>query len=133
MYKYHTTINGESMLICEMSNNHLINTINLYLRKLEAVLKIANQSENISEYQKVLYNRQVVDQGMAADATKEVADKLEPYVMEAVLRNIDGEFREFMQIVFDRKEAVSKIQKIMSLNACTVYPIDNDDNEDLEF
>lgn len=120
MYKYHTTRGGESMLVCEMTDSHLINTINLKLRKLEGILAVADQLKDSDEYQRHLYNRQNIDPGMAADATKEIANQLEPYIMEAVLRNIDDQIRNYMQIVFGRKEAVPKIGKIMLLNSSDV-------------
>ena len=53
MKKYHETKNGEKMLIAQMDDTHLINTIKLYASKIEQSLAMIDKYSTLKESEKI--------------------------------------------------------------------------------
>lgn len=102
MFEIHTTREGKQMFISQMEDEHIKNTINLYIKKLE-MLKGLTVKVDLPKFKKALYN--IADdediQAEAMDKLKDVAKALYPYLAEAMLRGID--FKTELQKVFERE------------------------------
>jgi hypothetical protein len=112
MYNYHKTKESDIMLICEMEDSHLANTIRYFGRKLESMRRLADNGK-ISEYEKRLYNRQSISQTDLADITKEVANRLAPYALEASLRGLP--ITEDIRRIFMRTQKVERQTDVIHL------------------
>lgn len=116
MYDLHTTADGTTLLICQMEDSHLVNTISLHCRKIKnARLVIEQGSVELPTIAKVLtgnkfdYERQIVN----AEATiKSSHSKLQPYVVEASLRGLN--ISELLQDTYGRKtdSGVDKLTQV---------------------
>lgn len=98
----HTTIDGKTMLIAQMKDSHLENTIELYLKKIEGAKDILEAKVSVSKFRGSLYGFD--DNTLAMKAKKQIralTGKLLPYLAEAMLRGIN--FTEDLQRVFERK------------------------------
>lgn len=130
MYHYHTTKEGERMLICEMSNEHLQRTIMMFLNKLSEVVDAAKANSEIDEFNRVLLDRPNITMEKAANATKDMANILAPYVMEATLRGIEKGVVPRMREVFGREKAVPKVsRKPLLVERVDIIDISIDDPE----
>jgi len=118
MFKYHTTANGETMLICEMEDDHLMNTIKMVSKRFLEYKKHQTETSGQSEYERHLYNRSSVSPKDLADKTKEIADLLAPYILEGVLRGY--QLYPLVQETFGRKEAVPKVNNYSRITTGTV-------------
>jgi hypothetical protein len=84
--KQHRTADGTHMYISEMSNEHLKNTINMFLEQLRQASKALNQS-TVKSINTALYKEIIVSPEKAEKIINSVInDKLPHYLMEAVLR-----------------------------------------------
>lgn len=109
MYKYHTTAEGKTMLICQMSDPHLLNTIKLIMRNTLALHAAAENSNNQTAYERRLYDQPTLSPEMLADKIKGVADLIAPYVLEASLRGL--EVSDLLQAMFKREEQVPFVER----------------------
>ena len=115
MYDLHTTAEGQSLLICQMEDGHLFNTINLHCRSIKnARLVIEQGSVELPTIAKILtgnkfdYERQVIN----AEATiKSSHNKLQPYIVEASLRGFN--ISELLQDTYGRK-GVDKLTQVLT-------------------
>jgi hypothetical protein len=76
MFEYHRTKRGDQILICTLKDDHLINTIKYFLNKFK-------------------------NNGCT---TKEIADKISPYVLEATLRGRGHEIYGSLTEAFGRNQ-----------------------------
>jgi hypothetical protein len=90
MLEIHRTREGDTMLIAQMSDEHLTNMISMVIRKARQVKEMADSAENINAYHAKLYGVRRVTQEDAAQATREALQKLYPYLAEAYLRDLAG-------------------------------------------
>ena len=123
----HTTAEGKMMLVAEMDNDHLLNTINLALGKVERVAneftQIVSTSETedtpYSEAWRIMYD---IPKRSAKSAAKEyaatvemAAEYLAPYIIELFTRNFTdpqnariGVLRHRWQTVVGRSAPISR-------------------------
>ena len=100
MYEIHVTNEGVQMMVCEMEDNHLLNTIKLYCRQLKKVVSLIRAAAPMDEYDRALYGIDTLKPEDAAKLTQRFATKLAPYVLEASLRGLD--VSTYLQDAFDR-------------------------------
>ncbi len=103
MNNIHITKDGKKMLISQMENNHLLNTIKFYLNKIESAKKYLESKINMNNFKSALYginNEQVSKK--AKESIPIITNKLLPYIFEAALRGVD--ITELLQNVYERKE-----------------------------
>lgn len=104
MLEKHVTREGNELLIAEMSNEHLVNFVNMLLNRASAV---KNQSMTIPQnnYTRKLYGLREVSEEQAAMEVREIIRKLYPYLAELYLRGIDTT-RELLAKVLEREQVV---------------------------
>lgn len=123
----HTTAEGRTMLVAEMDNDHLLNTINLALGKVEQIAvefaRIVSASETedtpYSEAWRIMYD---IPKRSAKSTAREYAQTVEmtakylaPYIMELFTRNFTdqqnariGVLRHRWQTVVGRSAPISR-------------------------
>ena len=123
----HTTAEGKTLLVAEMDNDHLLNTINLALGKVEQIaveftrIVSANEAEDTpySEAWRIMYD---IPKKSAKSAAKEyaatvemAAEYLAPYIMELFTRNFTdpqnariGVLRHRWQTIVGRSAPISR-------------------------
>ena len=108
MYEEHRTKDGKEMLICQMDDKHLGNTINLFLNKLGEAKRLLTLEISENKFKSALRGRSSKDLTKAAErAIREITEKLYPYLAESMLRGIY--YTERMQAIFERKGAEADI------------------------
>lgn len=94
MYKKHTTQTGEKMLIASMSDQHLENTINLILEKLQAINNLMDGTEKYSGSPSQLALRGIRKSKLnfddLANRQRDIMNLLYPYLAEAFLRGMNN-------------------------------------------
>jgi hypothetical protein len=120
MLEMHVTKEGDRMLIAQMTDEHLVNFINLVLK--QAKVAQGAKTDELTDYHRILYNLPVVDERSIAEVTREALQKLYPYLAEAYLRGIDTP-RELLQEVMGRDKAVPNFRGLAQLPSV----IDEDD------
>lgn len=107
MLRKHYTRGGETMFISQMEDEHLRNTIEIFLREIEKCIGLLDFKVGLSRFKSALYK---VDSEEIADRAEErlqkVVNKSYPYLSEALLRGMD--FKDRLQEVFQRKGAEEK-------------------------
>lgn len=101
MLKVHTTREGASTFISQMEDDHLKNTITMYLSKISQLKGALEAKVNVSPFKAALYEVDV--QVVSETAKKHIsahANKLYPYLAEAMLRGFD--FSKELRVVFER-------------------------------
>lgn len=93
MYETHRTTEGREMLIAEMDDSHLLNTINLFCRRLAQAIQIMNREENLVT-DKVIAHLQprYSAANLMAKARQELTkadQKIAAYIVEATLRGLN--------------------------------------------
>ena len=92
MYEIHKTAEGHEILIAEMEDSHLLNTINLFCRRIGEAVRVINLEEDVKP-DKVIAHLQprYSAANLLAKARKELTDldeKIAPYIVEAALRGL---------------------------------------------
>lgn len=87
MFKKHITRNGESMLVVEMNDSHLFNTIQLMCNQIKDIRASVDPGDStMSTLDQELYQVKPIDAAEAARRIKDKAEALYPYLAEAWLR-----------------------------------------------
>lgn len=86
MLEHHTTADGRTMLIAQMNDRHLNNTIMLHLRNLQNIKEAATVEVPDDDFHKGMYGIKEVDAKRAGEIGAEVIRCLYPYITEAFLR-----------------------------------------------
>ena len=102
MFKTHTTREGDQMLVAEMSDSHLLNTVELNIRKAETA-KGKAQALPTSDYARGLYGVKRVDAEEAGRMVRTIMDAMTPYIAEMWVRGIGDNLREQVQVLLDRQ------------------------------
>ncbi len=117
MQKIHRTSDGRTILIAAMSDDHLVNTIRMYLRALSELRGIINGNaiiETCDEFTATILG--IDEQEIIEDykeAAVELTEKIMPYLLEATLRGID--LREDFQKAFGRTKAIGNGDRWLSI------------------
>lgn len=88
MLETHYTATGQKLLIAEMSDQHLVNTVKLILDGIEQRNKMLASASGLSEYQAKLYSVEVMDVAAVAKKNRTAIQKLYPYLAELYLRDM---------------------------------------------
>lgn len=124
MFDNHTTKNGSLILICQMSDDHLLNMINLITEKISNCVDIV-LAENIvaNNPQARLLAAFKADYSYKAIAEKaerqlrSLHSKLQPYVLEACLRESTREKASSMLQQAYKRDRVMPDLLVLSLNS----------------
>jgi hypothetical protein len=112
MLDKHIKRDGSTVLVAQLSDDHLNNFINLVLKQV-MVAQGAKQ-EGVTEYHRRLYNLPTIDEGTIADLTREALTRLYPYLSEAYLRGLEGP-RKLLIKVLGREDAVPNYSGVPQL------------------
>ncbi|MHA2086557.1 MAG: hypothetical protein ACXABD_22685 [Candidatus Thorarchaeota archaeon] len=107
MLDKHIKRDGSTVLVAQLSDDHLNNFINLVLKQV-MVAQGAKQ-EGVTEYHRRLYNLPTI-----ADLTREALTRLYPYLSEAYLRGLEGP-RKLLIKVLGREDAVPNYSGVPQL------------------
>ncbi|BFM39936.1 hypothetical protein [Synechocystis sp. LKSZ1] len=110
----HTTKDGTQMLIAEMNNDHLLNTIKTWCQKIKVSREILENPNKIQ--QNVVL--QAINKSYSLESTMDRATdlietshkKLLPYCLEAALRGL--EITPTLQEAYGRKEGVAPLSQL---------------------
>jgi hypothetical protein len=117
MFDKHKTQGGVTLMICEMDDQHLINTIKIILRKINAINLFSMSENNIDDYEMELYEYPKVNKKDAAKLTKKASLALAPYILELCLRGLPNEITIDLQKTFNRtKQFIRKHNIPLLLN-----------------
>ena len=131
MYQVHITSNGDSILICQMENSHLINTIKVIAKVIQASQEILQEQVKPDPLMEVLnpkYSLQSIKE-RAKQELKQCHDRIQPYVMEAALRGLD--VTGILQAAYGRTTGIPTpgVNRITML-VNQAFDFDNLDDED---
>jgi len=103
----HLDKDGNIILIAEMSDEHLQNTIRYFVKRLRGAKDIFNQTQN--PFDKKLYGRKF-NKSAAGEYIEEFFGKVGVYVLEANLRNLDiKETLDTLRIIVNRDKAMPMV------------------------
>lgn len=89
MNEFHTTRDGEKMLIAQMTDQHLSNTISLLCRDIAQAAAVLNQGYQVDPVTQALSGINTESVRAAAEETvRQTHAVLSPYVFEAALRGL---------------------------------------------
>lgn len=112
MFQKHKTKDGRKMLICEMTNRHLSNTISMLLTQLRQVNDALDGNAKFNATPSQIAMRGVrkasLDFDELAKMQRIIVDKLYPYLAEAFLRGM-FELIEEVQAAFGRNAQADPI------------------------
>lgn len=107
MYDRHRTKEGSEMLICQMTDRHLVNFINLMCRQITAAREVSEGMRPaisfVSAVMMDLDDASLMDQ--ARITIQQATRRLYPYLAEAFLRGIGGDLLEIVRKAFGRSTA----------------------------
>jgi hypothetical protein len=91
MYDIHTTGNGDTLLICCMTDDHLLNTIRSLSTKIQTAVEVLTSPQLddplIAVFQPKFSKAAMQDK--AKENLEFLHERLQPYVMEAALRGLE--------------------------------------------
>lgn len=127
MYKIHTTREGDSMLVCQMTDSHLTNTVKLFCKQMIEARKLLEggslSSDPLLEILAPQFNAKAIRE-RAESAIKAIHEALPPYVVETALRGIDVGY--LLQEAYGRRGQLPNLQvKVLTLDS-----EDDDDGDD---
>ena len=103
----HTTREGKSMLIGQMSDSHLVNQIKLLCAQVGRAKAAARGSAQFDAFKARLYGIKIVDAEDAAIIVGQLAGRLMPYLFEATLRRgVIDQVRDDLVAAFERDLAL---------------------------
>lgn len=123
MFETHETRDGQEMMICQMSDEHLLNTIRVYCTKIEQCVKVINGIQNIEGGKLIaVLNPKYSQENMIEQATytiKKLDKNIQPYIMEAALRGIN--VTELIQKAYQRKAKIATPESILIDSSITEF------------
>jgi hypothetical protein len=126
MFETHTTKDGQSMLICQMEDRHLSNTIKSFCREIEKCRKVITQpsveNELIAIFNSGYSQANLKEQ--AVNQLKKYHQRLQPYLGEALLRGLD--------LSKELKIAYGRIGQIKNSFGITLELIEGDDDREYD-
>ena len=126
MLEKHTTADGQTFLVAEMDDKHLISMINLVSRK---ILELQNKLKTPSSaYQQALYGLPKVSEETIASAVRGFIQKLYPYLAEAYLRELKDPLA-LLRMAVGRDKALDKISAFPQLTGKVYAPEDFEDED----
>ena len=97
----HTTKEGQTLMIAEMDNNHLKNTVTMILKGVEMAKEVLKGKE-LDPFKKALYSSRTpaMSKTQAKKIIATAPENVSPYILECVIRGID--FSVEIRKTFDR-------------------------------
>lgn len=87
MKKKHVTRDGVEMPIASMADDHLYNTLRMFLARVKQLRETASLPvSQVSEFDRVVYGLSDVSPAEAGRKVSEIVDHLAPYLLEGMLR-----------------------------------------------
>ncbi|NDJ26249.1 hypothetical protein GS682_32740 [Nostoc sp. B(2019)] len=126
MFEIHTTKDSQSMLICQMEDRHLSNTIKSFCREIEKCRKVITQP-SVENQMIAIFNSgysQANLKEQAAQQLKNYHQRLQPYLGEALLRGLN--------LSKELKIAYGRIGQVTTTFNITLELIEGDDDHDYE-
>lgn len=133
MFEYHTTRSGSTILICQMEDSHLINTIKLYCSKIKDCCGILESGsiKGMTAMGALIPQLDIEELKRQSRASlKTLHTRIQPYILEAALRGLSHQFTEDLQNAYGREAQfdIKALQKYI-LPAAT-DSLDGDGYED---
>lgn len=105
MFK-HTSNQGITVLVAEMEDDHLMNTINVFCSKIKAARIRLDSNIEISNSSKHLYDTDKIDERAIGKSFKTLTEKVSKYVFEASVRGLDVSKK--LQDAYGRKGSLAE-------------------------
>jgi hypothetical protein len=121
MFEIHRTTEGEEMMIAQMRDDHLIKTIKLLCSRIGTCAKILNGIKIEGGALIGALRPEFSEEAMKKQATllvRELDEEIQPYVIEACLRNLN--ISGYLQEAYQRREKIATTQDI-GLSLCDEY------------
>lgn len=120
MLRIHKTGDGDQMMVCEMTDQHLIRTIRQKCQRVQQLLFSSQQAQVANPALATFYKRgNTLTPEVAAEKAKEELERLYPYLAEALVReDVAKEIRPLVRLATGRKEledAQKESPKFLSL------------------
>ena len=119
MYQIHKTKAGETMLIGQMTDSHLQNTIRLYLRRIEDAMALI-KNPVLDDPMVAIFHDVVAPERVKAQAEEAIKARvaaIQPYLMEAFMRpDLVAIVSEEMRATFGRSTPMPKIDVFSRLH-----------------
>lgn len=127
MLEEHRTKDGNVMLIAEMTDSHLKNTIKLFIRKMMEVRHACATQPELGPMERAMYGISEADPTEGGRLLRVITQKLYPYLAELFLRGIDEDSEIRLALV----EAVGgRSHAVVGAVIRLVSNIDDDDLDD---
>ena len=109
MLDKHTTRDGERMLVCQMDDKHLLNTIKLFSKNLKQIWEIAEGEVENTVADKIYDVPEDITPNEAINLWRQEVYRLTPYLSEAILRDgIRDDVAALMQDRIGRDAPIAK-------------------------
>jgi len=103
MLETHVTRDGERMLIAEMDDEHLLNTLKAFARAAKKLHGMLGGKQTSDPYLCSLYGVERIDPEVAAMKIRQAIVKMYPYLAEAWFRRlVDDDLRDMLAEVLGR-------------------------------
>jgi len=97
------------MMVCQMDDFHLMNTVKMILREIEKAKAVTGMSVKLNSFERILFDLDEENLAeTAAEAIKELTEKLYPYLAECALRGLSIE--KELQATFERTGKVRMLE-----------------------
>lgn len=107
MYTSHTTRDGDTMMICQMTPSHLINTIRMYCNHMVQAREVLANAGSMDVMTKILANQDCEEiRRQAEQEIRRIDATLSSYVFEAALRGIN--VSTMLQAAYGRTNSVPR-------------------------
>lgn len=127
MLEYHTTGDGRTLLIAQMTDKHLGNTVNLLFRRVAELRDLAEVAPSMSPFSRALYGVTEINPEEAGRVVAQAVRKLYPYIAELVLRGNNT----YIEDTSDNLRQIMERTGPLSLQAVAELPepVDHDDDD----
>lgn len=125
MLEHHQARDGRVLLIAQMDDSHLQNTIKLYLRRLNEARSLAQVQFNDDPFERALYGVKEIKPEQAGEVAAIIIRKMYPYLAELTLRGGDAEISALLAEAVGRYGPLSS--QAIALPAPDTWPDDGDD------
>jgi hypothetical protein len=133
MYETHVDATGNSCLIPELRESHLLNIIKGYCEHIKACgILLENKAlvEPNNAVTQALKPKRISRKEVEAQAEKKLNflnDRIQPYVLEAAIRNLGVNIAPFLQVAYGRTQAAEPLSSAIAIITGIELPPDFED------